>query len=456
MGEYVRNLVDAATGYSQRSSRPPQSSYDYPITTATTVDLLRFIGGVKFLAEIQWRLVWAQRGVPYRFRGRGELPRGYWSAAHTDAAGLYFKRITSGEGFLRRIGTDVTASGATSNVADGVLAVNRIVTRVAPLDPDMATTVGRPTVTQSYAPMCIDLRRLRLALPALTRTAPWLDRQFKIAALASRIFLGLVNHSTDCWLSLLQFGYVSIYTDMLESWIVHRFDDDRRQMGTWMEMSDVPDEPRRFLVEVSRAAASLFPIHLGPIVRVDGDLSVVDIAASTHMLNWSLQFPAVQGALANARARHFEETIQEKLDGSAWAPPPSIRQLRTLRLNGRAIGDVDAIGAADRRLMIVSAKSIVFTEALADGEFNVTRNVISLVEQACESARRMERMLLTHPIGDNYDVSSFDTIVIPVCIPHPVFIRSGTATQIICHDLRSVVTINELEEFTRGVAVPGS
>ena len=54
---------------------------------------------------------------------------------------------------------------------------------------------------------------------------------------------------------------------------------------------------------------SVLPLRLAPIVRVDGNLALVDFQAAAHALETALDFVSDHGAVSNARAAHFEAEI---------------------------------------------------------------------------------------------------------------------------------------------------
>lgn len=155
------------------------------------------------------------------------------------------------------------------------------------------------------------------------------------------------------------------------------------------------------------------------------------------------------GSLANSRAEHFELVVQGLVDRSRWAPSCELRGLRgrTLRLSGRAITDVDAIGGLGDVLLIVSAKSRVFTEALARGDYSALRNAVDLLVSACNEARDLMDLLVRVPRGDNYDFMSYRSIMVPVCTPQVLWTPLGVATSELASGLRAALALEELRVF---------
>jgi hypothetical protein len=79
-------------------------------------------------------------------------------------------------------------------------------------------------------------------------------------------------------------------------------------------------KPEQLRPQLAALEPFVYPLRPGPPVIVEGSAVVVDLWAATTQLRSLLQFPAVQGVEANARARHFEDAVQELLDSSPWRP----------------------------------------------------------------------------------------------------------------------------------------
>ena len=302
---------------------------------------------------------------------------------------------------------------------------------------------------QSYHPSCIDLARLRALKSNMDAPKGWPTPEFGVSVVANSLWLGLVQRGEEMWLSMVQSGYISIDVDMLELWCSTWLAVVRDAFGRWLDVSAVPNETREFLAAISANRPSLHPLRMGPILRTDGNLALIDLAASTHAIEFTLNYPEEHGQTANFRSLHFETAIQGVIDRSPWAPPPTLGQLRgrVLRRSDRDLCDVDAIASRGKQLLLVSAKSIRFGESLERGDFRGVRNAASTVSQACSDAYALANDLRTNLVGSNYDFRGFTDIDVLVCTPFVVYVPIGPATRLLKPNLLAAASLDELETF---------
>jgi len=118
------------------------------------------------------------------------------------------------------------------------------------------------------------------------------------------------------------------------------------------------------LTDILSVPRADWPAHHSPMIRREGDSICLDLSAASEHFQRALIFSGAGGGLApNVRGEHFEDTVQQIIDGSPWNPTTAVRQLkgRTLKHLGRSVTDIDAVGATADKLLLISCKSRVKT-----------------------------------------------------------------------------------------------
>jgi hypothetical protein len=254
------------------------------------------------------------------------------------------------------------------------------------------------------------------------------------------------------WSQLLQFGYVSVDFDHLLELIAREWGRARQEILRQFSGATFPSGPQELCNLLIADQPSLRPFRPLPILRVDHNLAILDVAAGTAALSSAADFTTDQGGLANVRASHFERVVQGTIDETSWRPDSTFRRLRrrTLRDGGKAITDIDALGTKDGKLLLISAKSVIYTMDHDQARYRTIRNVASNVESACEKALKVEKRLRDDPKGDNFDFSLFSSIDVVVCIPFVPYLRPGVATATSSLGLMRAVALEELRLFLWG------
>jgi hypothetical protein len=203
------------------------------------------------------------------------------------------------------------------------------------------------------------------------------------------------------------------------------------------------------LADVAAIEARPWPLARGPILRVAGAQTAIDVNAATYRIDELMTIPGTGGgALVNARGSHFEQHVQEMIDLTAWAPKSPFRELcrRTLGLNGSPITDVDALAVNGSTVILVSCKSIPYTHEYDGGDYRTVRNVHTRIEQAdVEWQQRVDRVR-QEKSGDNYDFEGYEVYGV-VCTPFVVFTHRPQPRVIIQHMdrfLRATCSVAEL------------
>lgn len=206
------------------------------------------------------------------------------------------------------------------------------------------------------------------------------------------------------------------------------------------------------LADVAAIRARPWPLARGPILRVAGAQTAIDINAATYRIDELMTIPGTGGgALVNVRGLQFEQHVQEMIDQTAWAPTSSLRELRgrTLRHNKRSITDVDALAVSGSTVLLVSCKSVPYTHDYDRGDYAAVRNVRTYIERAdIEWQQRVER-LRHEPNGDNYNFENYEIYGV-VCTPFVVFVHRPQTRVIIQRTgrlLRATCGIGELIGF---------
>jgi len=253
------------------------------------------------------------------------------------------------------------------------------------------------------------------------------------------------------WNALPSVGYLVIPSADLVEGIQARLSTVSADLLEIMPGS-VASDAGQVLADVAAIEARPWPLARGPILRVAGAQTAIDVNAATYRVDELMTLPGRDGgALVNARGSHFEQHVQEMIDQTAWAPKSPLREFcrKTLRLNGSRITDVDALAVSGSTALLVSCKSIPFTYEYDGGDYRTVRNVRTLIEQAdVEWQQRVDR-IRQEKSGDNYDFEGYDVYGV-VCTPFVVFAHRPQTRVIIQRMdrfLRATCSVTELVGF---------
>jgi hypothetical protein len=258
------------------------------------------------------------------------------------------------------------------------------------------------------------------------------------------LLLARLNHSM---ITLLQRGYFVVDARDLAAILEEGVPVFIERLRRVLPACPLVENGKAVLATIDSLRGSLWPLRLGQVLRRSGPAAWVDVYAATNYLEAALEFPHSPGeAIANARAEHFEDSTQAAIDATAWAPPSNLRQLqrRQLRLQDKAVTDLDAVGAKGSTLLLVSCKSLIYSAAYDVGDHRTVRNAASTVEDAVKEWGETVARLSAAPRGDNYDFSGFADFLPVVCTPHAVYVPLGTATQELRPNLYAAMSLDEL------------
>jgi len=167
------------------------------------------------------------------------------------------------------------------------------------------------------------------------------------------------------------------------------------------------------------------------------------------MLHEFAEFNTQGGAQGNLRGRDFERAVQAVIDLSSWAPPGHIRQNvgQTIRIGGRDVTDLDALGFKDAKLMIVSCKSRIYSGKFDQGDPRTIRATLSLATEALTSWLKIKSILEANPrCIPGLDFSNIEILPV-VCLPHVPYLPIGTETAFVAPGLRAIVSVSELRSW---------
>lgn len=251
-------------------------------------------------------------------------------------------------------------------------------------------------------------------------------------------------------LRVMELGYFVVDPDEWDALANGEYASVCDRIRTALPQLNAPATFELFSAACHAYRGSAWPIVHGNPVRSTPNYVCIDMWAASMGFITALQFPKVQGQVANERATWFEDVVQELIDTTPWTAP-EIRSLRQkpLTLGGKTLTDIDAIGTQGRDLLIVSCKSIPYTMDYDRGVYNAIRNAESTVVNAVAHWKRIVETLDANRVGDTYDLSCFDRIIGVVCTPFAVYTKSEEALSTTTGSLRWASSFDEVAHFLR-------
>lgn len=344
--------------------------------------------------------------------------------------------------------------GAQSSSRSAVILFVRAPGNRVQLLQDRSDSSRRVYAIPRFSPFIIDTTRLEQLLntPCLQDASLWSP---EVADLLCVLSLGmfLTGESVESFANAIQVGYVVVEKHSL----VRLWSDfgelilqDLTQRFPAIS-AHLPTDLTHLLSRCLAMPTSSWPM-LGtpPVFHASYTQWGVDLAAATQRLIKVLEYPREGGQVANLRAGLLESHVQAIIDRTRWAPDPSVRTVlerTSLRLNGRAIGDIDAMACSGARTLIVSCKSILYSRAYDCGEFAAVRNAEDKVAAAVAQWDRFLDLLRANPVGDNYDVRPLGELIGVVVTPHILFVRSPLLDRETLPGLRYYSSVAELERW---------
>jgi hypothetical protein len=420
--------------------------------------LLRLLACAKLHVDLSGLFRWCAKGAALQFPGAdagvGAFVKVVKSAELEAAVRLYDERhAEEGQSDIGwRSTSGIHLPGQLDETGDGVvLAAIPAEPRTLTIDADILrehvaipSGVSQVEVAVRFHTVAVGV----VQIASLMRQGYWADRPLLGLLACLRIAL---NAGTATALNVAQRGYTVFPAERFESLLATGLNDLRTLFPDVVRNEQMAD----ILPELLARRGMVWPLRPGPIVRRSGDNVLLDIAAASSNLLAELSVPGTGGGrLPNVRGRAFEQNVQEIVDDSPWRPGETLRDLRgrSLRVGGRTVTDIDAIGERDGILLAVSAKSVPYDDDYERGEYRSVRNLADRCDAfVAEWADRL-RALSDCPVGDNYDLSPFRGVTGVVVLPFPPFCRIGPATQYAAPGLRALSSLSELKTWVDSAA----
>ncbi|WP_236179220.1 hypothetical protein [Pseudomonas mosselii] len=292
-----------------------------------------------------------------------------------------------------------------------------------------------------------------------------LDRIFELYRHPALVKVSVDTHAALCLIVLLlggrwlknnpysflrtiELGYFITNIEPWKKFCAEQYNDVCALISNSLPGFKAPGDFEAFYTSCQRFKGEVWPTAHGAPAKATNDYMCIDMwAASTGFLGW-FQFPKMEGEVANHRAVKFEDVVQDAVNSTRWGNGQyqELRQ-RTLRVNGKQLTDIDAIGYYEDSLLIISCKSISYTREYDRGTHSAVRNPAATVDKAVEFWAKIVSQLSESPIGDNFDLSACKQIIGVVCTPYAIYTSNQKTLSATSQDLRWACSLDELIEF---------
>jgi len=444
---YKITLAEAITSNTE-TKRHDTNLLNFPVHETVIKRVLRFSQQIVYLVNLHVVLQLTGKGIWFEM-GKSAIPIPKLSSDASRALFLFDRRMSSfDQKPLARLGT----GGHGTATQDDLRRVFALVVRRKSstwIPSHDATVADKPTISSNYGIHYFDFEKLsNLIADVRSKARIWND-EAGVLLIILRIAAGMFREPSFSQ-TVLEVGYVPMDRATLIDVCASRFDDAVKATQATLPDASFPANPSELIQQLEEMPQSLWPVRPGPVVRSQEGTVYLDLASATLRLNEAFSFPRVTGAQANVRAQHFEESVQAIISNSVWREPfaESLRG-RTIRRLGQEVTDIDAAGAKDGRLLLVSCKSILYAE-YETADYRVMRNASELVEKAVSHWARICCLLRENLKGDNYDFSSYQEILGVVCTPVVVYTPLGISTNQVAEGLYAAVSITELQIWLSG------
>jgi len=441
---YVAAIAEAASASGTKRQDPRGAGSDtlaYDITEPTVRQVARFSAMSHLLLFIQQRTRLNRRGAEWKLDG--PWPRKVLSEEVALALDRYDKRNAAAENqFLNRSGTMLAqpfegeAKDVPTETALSILPVRE--PGLFPLALG-STKFGDP-IHSTHAVLPVLLDRLRQFNSNIGEPW-WRDSAPAVLTLLTALF-PVVRDDRDLLRELQATGL----------WITNPADFAARLEPTLQSAAEVarevligaevPASPRQLLEALERIRARLWPVEAHHVVRREEEAVVLDLAAASRALDCAFEFSGRPET--TERDKHFETAIQWILDRTTWKPEGDLAAVpgTWLKIEGRVVAEVDAVGAKSGVLVVVDGRGTAYTQAFETGERNPVKTAMGQLEEKVTKMNERLEILRNTPHGGNYDFSGYrilGTVVtaVPIYTSHP----DSYAEEM---DLPAVVSLGEL------------
>ncbi|HYT57752.1 MAG TPA: hypothetical protein VEQ38_23845 [Verrucomicrobiae bacterium] len=457
---YDSSLAEVLSEYGNTNTAAkssPGSAVSYKIDDSVVRRVVKFCGGVILLSQIHVLLRLAGKGSLFSFETSqiSALPDARPSIEISQAIRLYDKRVAAGSHFLNRTGTVITSNQQldkedTSSIFLITRAEQPFWARVA--SGRLVREHAELEVFYNFIPSIISVEQLRVlnSDPRLLGF-DWIQPEVGALFILLIVSIAFYLHFDNAPVTLGQYGYCLMDLEMFKITVDERITEARSIVQQLTLSSNLPTTSADLLHTLETCSGSIWPLQQGSPIRRDGELICVDLYAATARLDSLLEFPHVQGKIANARAAHFELAAQAVIDDSPWCPGKHLKQLRgrKLRYENQDVTDIDAIGEYNGTLLMVSCKSMIYSSAYDAGEYAAVKNKSDMINLAVTQWEEKRSFLAKHKLSANYDFRNYQRLLAVVCTPSPIYVSIGPATREIAPHLFAVTSLYELGQWLR-------
>lgn len=454
---YDRALAEAISSFFTVSDISDSiNRVSFRVDEAAFRHLARYVGRIKLLSQLH---------MLYRRAGKGatlDVSQPIFTADSSDSVAhaieIYDQRHDRSEELtfpglgLALPAPDVRTLASSGTPGDPVALLSM------PCSPSTTAPVtfpngnGELTVVTARVRHVIRAQKLSAILrPFADSEAP--DYLENIAALVELLMLVPAICSKAPWAlsSIVQYGYAFVDEGSLRAIIDRELPPIASQLSSLTHSHMWPQRFDELFEALQAVTATSWPLSSGSVLRRFNGRVLIDTTCASQALlsRTELGRSPLHG---NPRALLFERQCQTAIDSTHWAPAPSISNLRgrTLRRNGLALTDIDAIGANGGSLLIVSCKSIIYDRAYDRGDFRVVRNIQTTVDDAVATWESILADLRSSPTGDNFDFSEFNQIIGVVCTPFVAYSDNAQSLSFAQPKLRTCVSLQELVTWLNG------
>jgi hypothetical protein len=432
-GPYDRSLAELLTSTS--TAEPtfhPGIGFDLDREIADHIT--SFCCGVRFLSTIHSNLRWCGKGARFD-TGQSVIGKPVPSPEIQQGVALYDSRVAAvGGPFL-------SGTGSLAGAQDGANADLRINVMVETLFPDGGT---------DFAILPVFLNDLaRLNARARLKNIQWWPEELGPLLMLLRFVSSLLDSDSETRIRAKMWGGVLMPEEEFLRPSDALFADGVSFVQQVFPGIVLPDTAAQLLSRLEDLKPSFWPMCFGSPLRREGKLIFIDVRAATVLMNQLSEFEAAGGTKGGLRGAHFEEKVQALIDLSPWAPGDALaRQVGMDLYRGpRLITDLDALGAKDDVLLLVSCKSLAKTTQYDMGDFHKVRAAKTTVEKAVTALRNLEADIKQDPTAFNFDFTRYRKIIAVVCVPGIIYVPGGPATELIEPGLRAAVSADELSKW---------
>lgn len=437
--------------------------FEFPVDDSTLRHLSRFIAFVDVIYDFQVAYRYAGKGSHFKFnisKPWAALPESLPDSQIDLAVGLYDERNDVYNDPLAALLAKAGTGHSECSEAFSILLwmyseeSNLDAAHVLPRNvyPEFFAAAGSGThVRIGFGPARVDLGEVfRLFRDPVYANEELSERA--VLSLVVAIFAEkILSAKPLATLGAATTGYFIVAPDQWDEYANNYYREVIDVLQTHYPQCRVPASFNEFVERAKAIAPVAWPISPGSPIKSSPDYWAIDVwsASSTFMADF--QISKRQGEIANRRADQFEDIVQSVIDSSLWKPSPTALTIRrrTLRLAGKSITDIDAIGESNGTLLLVSCKSIPYTQAYDRGDYRDVRNAESTVSDAIRYWADIMVLLRSNLVGDNWDLSGYRQIVGIVCTPFVVFTTNAQALAEAMPKLHSVCSLSELRQWLK-------